>query len=119
MTPLNAALALTALADVDVELTVNGLARDLDLELLSDVGFIECAAAVGASVRQRRLVDLGDLLGGRRWAVGLGAVVLARLATGSFGVRLGLALGDGPCLRLSARRAASSCRRSRWFSAWR
>jgi hypothetical protein len=32
MASLNAAAALTALADVDVELPVNGLARDLDLK---------------------------------------------------------------------------------------
>ena len=41
MASLNAAMALTALADVDVELAVNGLARDLHLELLSDVNFVE------------------------------------------------------------------------------
>jgi hypothetical protein len=35
---LHPAVALTALADVDVELPVNGLALDLDLELLGDVG---------------------------------------------------------------------------------
>jgi hypothetical protein len=39
MTSLNAASAVTALADVDVELAVDGLARDLNLELLSSVGF--------------------------------------------------------------------------------
>jgi hypothetical protein len=41
MAPLNASAALTALTDMDVELSVNGLARDLDLELLRDVGFVE------------------------------------------------------------------------------
>jgi hypothetical protein len=34
MAALNPAAALAAPADVDVELAVNGLARDLDLELL-------------------------------------------------------------------------------------
>ena len=101
MASLNAALALTALADVDVELAVNGLARDLDLELLGDVGFVERAAAVGADIGQRRLVDLVDLFGGRRLAVGLGAIVLARLAAGLARVRLGLALGEGPGLALA------------------
>jgi hypothetical protein len=70
MASLNAALALTALADVDVELAVNGLARDLDLELLGDVGLVEGAAAIGADLVQRRLVDLVDLLGAGRLAVG-------------------------------------------------
>jgi hypothetical protein len=91
MASLNATLALTALADVNVELPMNGLTRDLDLELLSDVGFVKRAAAVGADVRQGRLVSLVNLVG-RGWlAVGLGAIVLARLA----GVRLGRALGEG------------------------
>ena len=98
---LNPTLALATPADVDVELPVNGLARDLDLELLGDVSLVEGAAAVGADLGQRRLVDLVDLLGGRRLAVGLGAVILARLPSGLLGVRLGLALGKGPCLALA------------------
>src|SRR6516162_6803228 len=36
MTPLNPAVALAAPADVDVELPMDGLSRDLDLELLGD-----------------------------------------------------------------------------------
>jgi hypothetical protein len=77
MTPLNAATGLTALTDVDVELPVDGLARDLDLVLLGDVSLVKRAAAIGADRGQWRLVDLVDLLGGRRLAVGLGAVILA------------------------------------------
>jgi hypothetical protein len=65
-------------------------------ELLSDVGFVEGTAAVGADLGQRCLVDLVDLLGGRGLAVGLGAIVLARLAAGLAGVGLGGALGEGP-----------------------
>jgi hypothetical protein len=41
MAPLHPTAALAALADVDVELPVNGLARDLDLELLGGVGLVE------------------------------------------------------------------------------
>src|SRR5262245_13836537 len=67
-----------------------------DLELLGHLRLVERAAAVGASGRQRCLVDLVDLLGGRRLTVGLGAVVLARLATGSFGVRPGACRHGGP-----------------------
>src|SRR5215470_2724711 len=44
-------------ADVDVELPVNGRARDFDLELLGDVGLVERPAAVGADVGQRRLIS--------------------------------------------------------------
>ncbi len=51
MAPLDSAVALMALPDVDVELPVDGLARDLDLELLGDVCLVERAAAVGAAVR--------------------------------------------------------------------
>jgi hypothetical protein len=101
MAPLNTALALTAVADVDVELPIDGLARDLDLELLGDVGFVERPAAVGAEVRQGRLVDLVDLFGAGRLAVGLGAVVLARLAARLTGIRRGLALGKRPGLALA------------------
>jgi hypothetical protein len=95
MAPLNAALALAAVADVAVELPVNGLPRNLDLELLCDVGFVEGPAAVGAGAGQGRLVDLVDLFGGRGLAVGLGAIVLARLAAGLLGLVGGLALGEG------------------------
>jgi hypothetical protein len=77
MAPLNPAAALTALPDMDVELAVNRLARDLDLELLGDVGLVEGAAAIGAAARQRCLVNLVDLFGAGRLAVGLGAVGFA------------------------------------------
>jgi hypothetical protein len=90
--PLNAA---TAPADVDVELAVNGLARDLDLVLMSDVGLVEGSAAVGATLGQRRLVDLVDLFWRRRLAVRLGAVILAGLATRLLGLGRGFALGEG------------------------
>src|SRR5262249_34319882 len=82
MAPLNPTVAVATPTDVDVELAVNGLARDFDLELLGDVGFVEGAAAVGAAVGQGRLVNLVDLLGAGRLAAGLGAVVLAGLAAG-------------------------------------
>jgi hypothetical protein len=48
--PLNPAAALTVLADVADELPVDGLARDLDQELLGDVGFVQGSAAIGADV---------------------------------------------------------------------
>jgi hypothetical protein len=105
MAALDPAAALTALADVDVELAVNGLARDLDLELLGDVRLVERTAAVGAAVRQGRLVNLVDLFGGRWLTVGLPAVVLAGLATWLLGLVSGLALGEGSGLAL----AGASC----------
>src|SRR5262249_46380030 len=101
-------MALTPLADMNVELSVNWLAWDLHLELLGDVRFVEGAAAVRAGVGQGRLVDFVDLFGGRGLAVGLGAIVLARLAAWFARVRLGLTLGKGPACRLPARRASSS-----------
>jgi hypothetical protein len=101
MASLNPTVALTALADMDVELTVNRLARNLHLELLSDMGFVEGAAAVGADVRQARLVNLVDLFGSKRLAMRLGAVVLSWLASRFLGVWLGLALSERSSLPLA------------------
>ena len=98
---LDPAAALTALADLDVELAVNGLARDLDLELLGDVRLVERTAAVGAALRQGRLVNLVDLFGGRWLTVGLRAVVLAGLAAWFARIELGPALGEGSGLALA------------------
>ena len=102
MASLNAAIAPPALADVDVELPVNGLTRNLHLELLSDVGFIEWAATIGAAVWQQCLVNLVDLIRGRGLAVGLGAIVLPRLAAWLARIELGLALGEGSGLALAS-----------------
>src|SRR5690349_3576410 len=95
MASLNPAVALTAQADMDVELSVDRLARNLDLELLSNVGFVEGSTAVRADVWQRCLVDFFNLFGGRWLAVGLGAVVLARLAAWLTRIELELAFGEG------------------------
>jgi hypothetical protein len=101
MAPLNAATALPAHTDVDVELPVDGLARDLDLKLLGDAGLVEGAAAVWAGVGQACLVDLVDLFGAGRLAVGLGAVILAGLAAGLLGLVGGRTLGEGGGLALA------------------
>jgi hypothetical protein len=70
MAPLNAALALTALRDLDVELQVNGLARDLDLELLGDT----CFVGGGRSIRGRHEArgNRGPRRSVRGWAAGGG-----------------------------------------------
>jgi hypothetical protein len=101
MAALDQAAAPTALADVDVELATDGLARDLNLELLGNTSLVERSAAVGAAVRQWRLVNLVDLV--RRWrlAVGLGTVVIARLAAGLLGLAGGHSLGEGGGLALA------------------
>src|SRR5262249_39516551 len=78
-----------------------GLARDLHLELLGDVRWVERAAAVGAAVGQGRLMNLVDLVRGGRLAIGLGAVVLAGLASGLLGLVGGLALGERGGLALA------------------
>jgi hypothetical protein len=66
MASLNPAVALTALANVDVELAMDRLAWDLHLELLSDMGCVEGAATIGAAFGQGRLVSLIDLFGSGR-----------------------------------------------------
>ena len=101
MSSLNAALARTALADVNIELPVDGPARDLDLELLGDAGLVEAAPAVGANAGQRRFVNLIDLFGARRLTVGLGAVVLPGIAAGLLGLAGGLTLGKRSSLALA------------------
>src|SRR5262249_15318219 len=98
MAPRNPTVAPTTLADVDGELAGNGRARDFDLELLGDAGFVEGAATVGAGVGQGGLVDLVDLLGAGRLSVGLGAIVFAGLAAGLLGLASGLAFGEGGSL---------------------
>jgi hypothetical protein len=83
---------------MDVELAVNRLARDLDLVLLLDVGFLDGAAAVGTDVGERRLMDFVDLRW-RRWqSMALVAVVVAGLAAGLFGLGLGWPLAKGSSL---------------------
>jgi hypothetical protein len=101
MASLNPTLALTAPADVDVELPVNGFPRELDLELLGYMRFVEGAAAVGADLGQRYLVDFVDLVGGRWLAVGLGPIVLAGLPSGLLGLVRGQSLGEGSGLALA------------------
>jgi hypothetical protein len=95
MAPLNPTVAPAALADVDVELPVNGLARDLDLVLLGDVCLVQGAAAIGAGSGQRRVVDLVDLFGAGRLAMCLGAVIFPGLAAGLLGLVIRRAFGEG------------------------
>ena len=80
MAALDSAAALPTVADVDVELAVDRLSWDLDLILLIDMGFVDLAAAVRASIGQGCLVNLVDLL--RRRSMRLSAVFLAGLASG-------------------------------------
>jgi hypothetical protein len=59
------------------------------------------AATIEAAVRQRCLVDFVDLFGSRGLPVGLGAIVLARLAACLARIELELALGEGSSLSLA------------------
>jgi hypothetical protein len=101
MASLNATMTRTALADVDVELTVAWLAWNLHLKWLGDVGFVEESATVGTAFRQLCLVNLVDLFGGGWLTVSFGAVILARLAAGFLGIGFGIALGKGSGLALA------------------
>jgi hypothetical protein len=119
MASLDPPAALTAPADVDVELPVDGFARILDLELLSNMPLVEQTTAVGAAVKQRCLSNFIDLPGGGRLAVGLGPVLFAGLAAGLLGLAGGRALGERAAWRLPARVASSSWRPRQSFSACR
>jgi hypothetical protein len=101
MAPLNLTVALTAPPDVNVELPVNGLSRNLDLELLGDVSLVERSTAIGASTWQRSFVSFIDLVGARRLAVVFEAVILAGLAAGLLGPSGGQSLGEGGGLALA------------------
>jgi hypothetical protein len=101
MASLNSAAALTALPDMNVELAVNGLTRNLHLKLLGDVGFVEGSAAVRTDAGQGCLVNFVDLFGAGWLTMGLGSIVLARLAAWFARVQLGLALGEGSGLALA------------------
>jgi hypothetical protein len=99
MTTLNGSVTPPTTADVDVELAVDRLSWDLNLILLIDVGFVELAAAVGASIGQECLVNLVDSL---RWqSMRPGAVVLAGLTPRLLGVGLGWSFGERGGLTLA------------------
>ena len=80
---------------------MNRLARNLDLELLGDMGFVEGAATIGAAFGQGRLVSLIDLFGSGRLAMRLGAVGLSWLASGFLWIGFRIAFGKGPSLALA------------------
>jgi len=65
------------------------------------VGLVEGAAAIGAGVRQGRLVNLVDLFGAGRLAMGLDAVVPAGLAAGFLWIRFRIAFGKRSGLALA------------------
>jgi hypothetical protein len=90
---------MAAAADMDVELALDRAARDLDLVLVGDVGFLDGPAAVGAGERQRCLVDFVD--GGGWLPMGLGAVSRTGLAAGLLGLVGRQALGEGGGLALA------------------
>src|SRR5437867_1988726 len=99
MPALDATLAVRTAADVNIELAMNGPARNLDLILLVDVCLLNRAAAIWARFRERGLVGLIDLFGRR--PMRLSAVILARFAAGFFGFSLGRPFGERSCLALT------------------
>ena len=99
MAALEALVAAAAAADMDVELAMDGAARDLDLVLVGDVGFLDEPAATWAGIGQGCLVDFVDVGG---WLpMGLGAVIPAGLAAGPLRLGLRRPFGKRPGLALS------------------
>ena len=78
MPALNAFLTGTTAPDVDVELTVKCFAYDFRLKLLSDFGFVDSTTAIRTAIGQGSFVDLANVFGGRRLAMGLRAIIFAR-----------------------------------------
>src|SRR5437867_1121040 len=101
MPSLQAALTTVAPADVDIELAMDGLAWDLDLILLLNVGFLDGTAAIRTALRQGSLIGFVDLLGRRRRPMPLVAVVIPGLAAGLLGLFLERAFGEGGSLALA------------------
>ena len=94
MPGLDAFAAAATMADVNVEATKDGPARNLHLELLGLAVLGDLPAAIGAMVRQGNVDDLVGLAAGNL-AVRLGAVVLSGLAPGVAGGSLGGPLENG------------------------
>jgi len=90
---LDASATAATSAHMDIEPTHNGLAGDLDLELLIDMVFVGLSATLGASLGQWHVNNLVRFLFGN-WTVGLGAVVVARLAARLLGILLRRCLGE-------------------------
>jgi hypothetical protein len=80
--------AHVAVTDVDTELADQRLTRDLGLELLGYASLDESAPTVRASIGELGFVALGNWFRWR-WSVAVGAVSVARLATGCFRIGLG------------------------------
>ena len=99
MPALEALVAATAAADMDVELAVDGAARDLDLVLVRDVGLLDRPAASGAGFGQGCFVGFVDVGGGL--AMGLGAVIRAGLTARPLRLGLRRPLGEGGGLALA------------------
>jgi hypothetical protein len=101
--------AFIAVAAVDFELAENGLAWNLGLELSIEMILDNIAPAIGTLLGQSRIECFIDLFGGRKFAMGVFAVLVARLAACLFGILLrfslrkwsGLTLG-GPFAFLEA-----------------
>jgi hypothetical protein len=93
--------ASAAPADVNVELTVDRLTGNLDLVLAINVGWVNEAAAVRASIRQGHLMDFVDLFGRGREAMGLAAVAGAGFAARLLGLGLWRPFGEGRGLTLA------------------
>jgi hypothetical protein len=79
---------------VNVELADDRPARNLGLELLIEMVLADRAAARGTLLGQGGVQRFLDLLGRRRRAMGVSAVLVALLAAGLFGVLLGRPLGE-------------------------
>ena len=92
MAALDPPSAAGAMADVDIELTDDGLAWNVCLILLVGAVLDDRPATVGATVRQWSIVDFVGR-SRRDGAIGLGSIIRPRFAARPLGMILGRPLG--------------------------
>ena len=100
MSTLDRLAAARTDAEVNGELPHDGLAGNLGLVLVIDMGFVDVTATLRTGIGQRGVQFFVDLGRGRRRSMAMLAVLAAALAARRLGMLLGRGLGKGSRLAL-------------------